>query len=101
MGRKVVHARAADDFETIRARIDDLRREREQAAVRQTKRGAVERVHPPNSDPIVISLRWLRNRIGYRCKVPMNLPYQQQRDHDGGESAKGGTVVATGPVVTL
>jgi hypothetical protein len=63
----VAHTRAADDFQTIRARMDDLRREREQAAVRQTKRGAVERAHPPNSDPIVISLRWLRNRISYRC----------------------------------
>jgi hypothetical protein len=58
------HTRAADDFQAIRARMDDLRRERKQAAAR---REAVERTRPPNSDPIVISLRWLRDRIGYRC----------------------------------
>ena len=63
----MAHTRAADDFKAIRARMDDLRREREMAAVRQTKRGAIKRAHPTNSDPIVISLRWLRAQLGYRC----------------------------------
>jgi hypothetical protein len=62
----MAHIRAVNDFQAIRARMDDLRREREQAAARQTKRRAVERARPANSDPIVISLRWLGNRIGYR-----------------------------------
>ena len=63
----MAHTRAADDFQAIRARMEDLHREREQAAVGQTKRGAVKRARPANSDPIVISLRWLRHQIGYRC----------------------------------
>jgi hypothetical protein len=62
----VAHSRAADDFQAIRARMEELRRE-QVAAVRQTKRGAVDRAHPTNSDPIVISLRWLRAQLGYRC----------------------------------
>ena len=64
----MAHSRAADDFRAIRARMEDLRRERERAvAVAQTKRGAVERARPAHSDPIVISLRWLRAQLGYRC----------------------------------
>ena len=62
----MAHTRAADDFQAIRARMGELRREREQAAVRQMERGSAERARPGNSDPIVISLRWLRNQIGHR-----------------------------------
>ena len=63
----MAHIRAADDFQAVRARMEDLRRERQQATVTQTNREAVERARPANSDPIVISLRWLRNQIGNRC----------------------------------
>jgi len=65
----MAHSRAADDFQSIRARVAELRRERDRAAFKQTKRGAVERSRPANSDPIVISLRWLRNQVGYRCNT--------------------------------
>src|SRR5215831_102015 len=67
-GKIMVHARAAD--EAIRARLEGLRREREQAAVRQRKRAAVERARSVNSDPIVVSLRWLRTQIAHRGNTP-------------------------------
>ena len=70
----MAHTRAADDFKAIRARMDDLRRERELAAVRQTKRGAVDRAYPTNSDSIVISLCWMRAQLGYRCNR-LDKPY--------------------------
>ena len=69
-GEIMAHTRAADDFRAIRARLEDLRREREQAAVRQRKREPVERARSINSDPIVVSLRWLRSQIAYRGHSP-------------------------------
>jgi hypothetical protein len=56
------HTRAADDFQTIRARIDELRRERERAPVKETE---VRSVQLPlcraNGDPITISIGRPRN----------------------------------------
>jgi hypothetical protein len=69
-GEIMAHTRAADDFRAIRARLEDLRREPEQAPVRQRKRPAAERARSVNSDPIVISLRWLRSQIAYRGNTP-------------------------------
>jgi len=69
-GEIMAHPRAADDFQAIRVRLEDLRREREQAAVRQRKRAAVEQARSVNSDPIVVSLRWLRSQIAYRRNTP-------------------------------
>ena len=66
----MAHTRAADDFRAIRARLEDLRREREQATVRQRKRQAVDRARSVNSDPIVVNLRWLRSQIAYRGNTP-------------------------------
>ena len=52
--------RAADDFETIRARMEELRRERD-AAERDLR--SVQPTRRSNSNPTVISLRRLRNLV--------------------------------------
>jgi hypothetical protein len=66
----MAQTRAADDFRAIRARLEDLRREREQAAVGERERPAVERARSVKSDRIVVSLRWLRSQIAYRGHTP-------------------------------
>jgi len=66
----MAHTRAADDFRAIRARLEDLHREREQAAVGERERPAVERARSVKSDRIVVSLRWLRSQIAYRGHTP-------------------------------
>jgi len=66
----MAQTRAADDFRAIRARLEDLHREREQAAARERERPAVERARSVNSGPIIVSLRWLRSQIAYRGHTP-------------------------------
>jgi len=61
----MAHTRAADDFQAIRARMKELRCERERAVVTETDGGLVQRVCRGDTDnEIVICLRRLRNQIG-------------------------------------
>ena len=62
----MAHTRAADDFQAIRARMEELRRERERAAITETDRGSAQPACRGNNDnnPIVICLRRLRSQIG-------------------------------------
>ena len=64
----MAHTRAADDFHSIRARMEKLRRERERVAVRETEVQSVQPVCRANNDNdlIAICLRRLRNQIGQR-----------------------------------
>jgi hypothetical protein len=66
----MVHTRAADDFHAIRARMEELRREHEQAPGTETERGSVSprRRGNNNHEPIVICLRRLRSLIGQRLQ---------------------------------
>ena len=50
----MAHTRAADDFQAIRARIEELRREREGAAVTETNVRPVQLSLCANGDPITI-----------------------------------------------
>jgi hypothetical protein len=60
----MAHTRAADDFQTIRARMEELRRERERAAVGETEvRSAQPACRANNDNEIVICLRRLRRQI--------------------------------------
>jgi len=60
--------RAADDFQAIRASMEELRRERERTPGKETEGGLVSPRRRGNSDnePIVICLRRLRSQIGQR-----------------------------------
>jgi hypothetical protein len=58
----MAHLRAADDFQAIRARMDELRREREGAAVTETKVRFVQlSLCRANGDAIIISIGRPRN----------------------------------------
>jgi hypothetical protein len=59
----VARPRAADDFATIRARMEELRRERDRADDTETDVRSVRPARLGNSNPIVISLRRLRNLV--------------------------------------
>jgi hypothetical protein len=58
----VTRPRAADDFETIRARMEELRRDRVGAA--ETDLGSVPPTRRSVSNPVQIVLRRLRNPPG-------------------------------------
>jgi hypothetical protein len=62
----MAHTRAADDFQAIRARMNELRRERERAAVTEMDRGSVSPRRRDNNrnEPIIICLRRLRRQMG-------------------------------------
>lgn len=49
------HTRAADDFPAIRARMEELRREREGSNVTGADRGSVQPARRDNSDLLAIS----------------------------------------------
>jgi hypothetical protein len=54
----MAHTRAADDFRAIRARMEELRRERERVEDAETSAQLLRlRVCRANSDPIIISVR--------------------------------------------
>jgi hypothetical protein len=58
----MTHTRAADDFRTIRARMEELRREREREDDAETSVQLLRlRVCHANSDPIIISIGRPRN----------------------------------------
>jgi len=58
----MAHPRAADDFQAIRARIEELRREREKAADGKTEVRSVQlSLCHANGDPIIISIGRPRN----------------------------------------
>jgi hypothetical protein len=58
----MAHTRAADDFQTIRARMEELRREREEAAVTETNVRSLQlSLCRANGDPITISIGQPRN----------------------------------------
>ena len=58
----MAHTSAADDFQIIRARMEELRREREGAAVSETKVRFVQlSLCRANGDPITISVGRPRN----------------------------------------
>jgi hypothetical protein len=59
--------RAADDFQTIRARMEELRREREGSNAIGAGRGSVQPVRRGNSDLLAISFH-----KGYRS-IPKEL----------------------------
>jgi hypothetical protein len=65
----MAHPRAADDFQAIRARMEELRREREGAAVTQTDCGSVEPARRKNN-AIFVSLCRLLNVAGPSLAVP-------------------------------
>ena len=69
-GGNMAHTRAADDFQTIRARMEELRREREGATVTETDCGSVEPARRRNN-AIFISLRRLLNVAGHPLARPM------------------------------
>jgi hypothetical protein len=62
----MAHPRVADDFQAIRARMEELRREREGAAVTEPDRGSIEPARRGSNvnELIAICLRRLRNQIG-------------------------------------
>ena len=58
----MAHTRAADDFRTIRARVEELRRERERADDAETNVRSVQlSLCHANGDPIIISIGRPRN----------------------------------------
>jgi hypothetical protein len=58
----MAHTRAADDFQTIRARMEELRRERERADDAKTNVRSVRlSLCRANGDPIIISIGRPRN----------------------------------------
>jgi hypothetical protein len=65
-GGNMAHTRAADDFQTIRARMEELRRERERAGVKETEVRSVQPACRANNDNdlTAICLHRLRNQIG-------------------------------------
>jgi hypothetical protein len=63
----VVTPRAADDFQAIRARIEELRREREGSNATGADRGSVQPARRDNSDLLAISFH-----KGYRS-IPKEL----------------------------
>ena len=65
----MAHTRAADDFQAIRARMDELRREREGADVTETACGSVE-LERRRNNAIFVSLRRLLNVAGHPLAVP-------------------------------
>jgi hypothetical protein len=64
----MAHTRAADDFQAIRARMEELRRERERAPGTETDDESVSPRGESNNnhEVIVICLRRLRIQIGQR-----------------------------------
>ena len=54
------HTRAADDFQTIRARMEELRQEREGVEPETDVRPVRLSLFHANGDPIIISVRKLR-----------------------------------------
>ena len=65
----MAHIRAADDFRAIRARMEELRREREGAAVTETDYGSFEPAHQRNN-AILVSIRRLLHIAGRSVAVP-------------------------------
>jgi hypothetical protein len=65
----MAHTRAADDFQAIRARMEELRREREGAAVTETDCGSVEPAQRRNN-AIFVSLCELLSVAGHSLAVP-------------------------------
>ena len=65
----MAHPRAADNFPTIRARMEELRREREGAAVAQTDCGSVGPARRRNN-AIFVSLCRLLSVAGHSLAVP-------------------------------
>ena len=63
----MAHTRAADDFQAIRARMEELRREREVSNATGTDRGSVQPARRDNSDLLVIGIH-----KGYRS-IPKEL----------------------------
>jgi hypothetical protein len=61
--------RAADDFQAIRARMEELRREREGAAITETDCGSVEPARQSNNG-IFVCLSRLLNVAGHSLAVP-------------------------------
>jgi hypothetical protein len=58
----MAHTRAADDFQAIRARMEELRRERERAAAGETCVRSVRlSLCCANGDPVTISIGRPRN----------------------------------------
>ena len=63
----MAHTRAADDFQAIRARMEELRRERERAPGTETEFRSVQPACGANNDnEIVIFLRRLKSLVGQR-----------------------------------
>ena len=52
----MAHTRAADDFRAIRARIEELRRERERTPGTETEGGSGSPRRRENGDPVAIGL---------------------------------------------
>jgi hypothetical protein len=52
----MVHTRAADDFQAIRARMEELRREGERTPGTKTEGGSVSPRRRENGDPVTIGL---------------------------------------------
>jgi hypothetical protein len=65
----MAHTRAADDFQTIRARMEELRREREGATVTETDCGSVEPAQR-RKKAIFVSLGRLLNVADHSLAVP-------------------------------
>ena len=65
----MAHTRAADDFQAIRARIEELRREREGAAGTETACGSVE-LERRRNNAIFVSFRRLLKVAGRPLAVP-------------------------------
>ena len=58
----MAHTRAADDFQAIRARMEELRRQRERADDAETNVRSVQlSLYHANGDPITISIGRPRN----------------------------------------
>ena len=74
-GGNMAHPRAADDFQAIRARMEELRRERERAAVKDTNRGSIQPARRDNGDPMVVWLRRIRSQI----ELPLVTPPDSSR----------------------
>ena len=65
----MAHIRAADDFQAIRARFEELRREREGAAVSETDCGSVEPARRRNN-AMFVSICRLLDVAGRSVAVP-------------------------------
>jgi hypothetical protein len=73
----MAHTRAADDFQAIRARMEELRRERERSKATRADRGSVQPARRDNSDLLAISFHKGIGRSQRNCLQIQSLVFRE------------------------